>query len=357
MRHRFSLTPMLFILLITSFVSGQSPAPDLRYESVPNFLKLPNDLYLGEAAGVATNSKGNVFVYSRMGSSYMTTGPEPQLVFASPRNGARLLEFDKNGTFIREIVHGFYGYNLAHTVRIDPHDNIWIINEGANMVLKLDPTGRVLLTLGRESEVSFERPITHEAPKKSPQSRDGSGEPADIFNRPTDVAWDSAGNIYISDGYGNSRIAKFDPYGKFLKSWGSKGKGPGQFNLPHTIAIDTQDNIYVGDRENSRIQVFDTNGTFKTQYTNVGKPYAICISSGAHPYLYSSNSNGTATMENGEIYKMELDGRVVGKFGKAGRVLGQFGTTHQIDCRNPNEVYTAEVSTWRVQKLIVHPNQ
>jgi DNA-binding beta-propeller fold protein YncE len=354
MRKTFLWFPLAIVLCLSGPASAQRKIPEIRYESVPNFLKLPDDIHLGEGAGVATNSKGNVFVYSRMGGSYVTTGAHPELFLNSSRNSARLLEFDKSGNFIREIFQGFYAYNLAHAVRVDAQDNIWVVNEGANMILKLDPSGRVLLALGRESAVSFERPVAHSAAKKSAPA-DGSGMPADIFDRPTDVAWDSAGNIYVADGYNNSRIAKFDRHGAFIKSWGSRGKAQGQLNLPHTIAIDAQDNVYVGDRENSRIQVFDTNGTFKRQITNIGKPYAICISLGAHPYLYTSNSNGTASMDNGEIYKLELDGTIVGKFGTAGKLLGQFGTTHQLDCRNPNEVYAAEVSTWRVQKLILQP--
>ncbi len=177
----------------------------------------------------------------------------------------------------------------------------------------------------------------------------------DNFNRPTDVAWDSAGNIFISDGYGNSRVAKFDKNGQYIKSWGSKGKEPGQFDLPHSIAIDAQNNVYVADRSNHRIQVFDDNGAFKTQFTNVGTPYAVCITPGSHQYLYSSNSNPSTSMENGEIYKMELDGRILGKFGRAGKLLKEFGSVHEIDCRNPNEILVGELTNWRVQKLILHP--
>ena len=183
----------------------------------------------------------------------------------------------------------------------------------------------------------------------------GAGVKGDNFNRPTDVAWDAAGNIFVSDGYGNSRVAKFDKNGMFIKSWGSKGTGPGQFDLLHTIAVDPQGNVYVGDRSNKRIQVFDNDGNFKTQYTNVGAPYAICISSGAHPYLYTSNSNPSTSMDNGEIYKMELDGRIVGKFGKAGKLIKELGTVHEIDCRNPNEIFAGELTNWRVQKLVLHP--
>jgi DNA-binding beta-propeller fold protein YncE len=341
--------------LTAGVCSAQSKIPELSYQSVPHFIKLPDDMNMGEGAGVATDSKGNVYVYSRMGSSYVTTGPEPLLAFRSASGGAKLLEFDQNGKFLREINQAFYGYNLAHSVRVDAQDNIWVVNEGANVILKVSQTGRVLLALGRESEVSFERSLPGHAVSKKPPlgPADGSGLRADIFNRPTDVAWDSAGNIYVTDGYGNSRVVKFDRSGVFQKTWGSKGKGPSQFDLPHTIVADAHDNIYVGDRQNSRIQVFDTNGNLKATYTGIGHPYAICISSGPHQYMYSSNSNGTATMENGEIYKMELDGTILGKFGKAGKLPGEFGTVHQMSCNNANEVYVAEVSTWRVQKLLV----
>jgi len=168
----------------------------------------------------------------------------------------------------------------------------------------------------------------------------GAGIPGDNFNRPTDVAWDANGNIFVADGYGNSRIAKFDKNGKFLKSWGQRGTEPGQFNLPHAIAVDAQNNVYVGDRDNKRIQVFDTEGNFKTQYTNAGAPYAICITPGPRQFLFTSNSNPSTTMDNGEIYKMTLDGKIVGKFGTAGKLLKEFGTVH-----------VGELTNWRVQKL------
>ena len=185
----------------------------------------------------------------------------------------------------------------------------------------------------------------------------GAGILGDNFNRPSDVAWDAAGNIFVADGYNNARVAKFDKNGKFLKTWGSKGAEPGKFNLVHTIATDAKGNVYVGDRENKRIQVFDNDGNFKTQYTHVGAPFTLCITPGPHQYLYSSNSNYPDTLDNGEIYKMELDGTVVGKFGKAGKLLKEFASAHAIDCRNENELYVAEILSWRVQKVTLHPKQ
>src|SRR5262249_35078075 len=146
-------------------------------------------------------------------------------------------------------------------------------------------------------------------------------QPQDVFQRPTDVAWDAAGNIYVADGFGNSRIAKFDKAGKFIKSWGSRGSENGQFNTIHGIVIDAQGNVYVADTGNKRIQVFDGDGNFKSQITNIGNPAAICITPGTRQVLYSSNSNPVDDIDiGGEIYKLDLTGKVLGKFGKAGKL-------------------------------------
>jgi DNA-binding beta-propeller fold protein YncE len=179
-----------------------------------------------------------------------------------------------------------------------------------------------------------------------------AGAAGDSFNRPTDVAWDAAGNIFISDGFqGAPRILKMDKNGRFLKTFGGRGTEPGQFNSAASIAIDAKGNLYVADKGNNRIQVLDNDGNPKAQYTNVGTPSAICISPGAHQYLYSSNSNTPDDLDNGEIYKMELDGTVLGKFGTAGHLVKEFGSVNSIDCRNENVLYVGELINWRVQKV------
>ena len=212
-------------------------------------------------------------------------------------------------------------------MRIDPQDNIWVVDQMSSMVIKFDPNGQIQLLLGRKSE-SERLPAAPAGGRRGAGRRwrrraggapgeaggrggrggpPGAGAQSDVFQRPTDVAWDAAGNIYVADGYGNSRVAKFDKNGKFIKSWGSRGTATGQFNVVHGIAIDAQGNVYVADSGNRRIQVFDGEGNFKTQFADVGAPAAICISGGAHPYLYSSNSNPPDDIDvDGEIYKMEL---------------------------------------------------
>jgi sugar lactone lactonase YvrE len=238
-----------------------------------------------------------------------------------------------------------YGFAFAHAVRVDPQDNIWAVDEGTNMVIKFTPEGRVAMVIGHRPEPGDPAP--------------SNAEPY-VLSRPTDVAWDAAGNIFVSDGYGNSRVVKYDKNGRFIATVGTRGSGQGQLNLPHTIAADAKGNIYVGDRSNSRIQVFDNDLTFKAIYDQVGAPWAVCITPGPHQYLYSSNSfpdNNNSQLQDvtGEIYKMELDGTIVGKFGHAGKKLGEFATVHEIDCRNENELLVSEITAWRVQKITLHP--
>jgi len=179
----------------------------------------------------------------------------------------------------------------------------------------------------------------------------GAGIPGDNFNKPTDIAWDAQGDMFVSDSYTNARIVKLDKTGRFIKTWGSKGSGEGQFEMPNSVAVDAQGNVYVADLGNKRIQVFDNDGNFKRQITDIGAPWAVCISPGSHQYLYSSNSNPPDSMDNGEIYKMDLDGKIIGKFGSAGKLPKQFGTVNEIDCRDPNKLLVGELTNWRVQQI------
>src|SRR5213080_2941463 len=348
----------LLVLWLAAPVFAQEP-PEIRFHSAPDFLQLPPDLYLGEAAGVAVNSKRHIFVFSRGN----TGGP------AYGARAAQLLEFAPDGKFVREIGHHLYAWSFAHTVKIDRDDNVWVTDKGSDMVIKFNPEGRVALVFGRKQEASDEgtEPLKYVKPPLPPV--DG------MFRQVTDVAWDASGNAYISDGYVNSRIAKADKDGNWLKSWGEPGDQPGQFNVPHSIAVDAQNNIYVADRGNRRIQVFNTDGKFLRQFTidvpapadarpaignkpssttgtmSPGAPWAICITPGPNQVLYASDAFP------GRIYKLTLDGKVLGVLGKSGKPLGQFGWIHEIACPSENELFVAELLNWRIQKLDLEPTR
>ena len=348
--------------LVARAMPAQAQPREIAFESAGDFLNLPADTYFGEVAGVATTSTGNIWVYTQSGGPNATVGASRVYI----NGGPRLFEFDKAGKFLREIGTKDdsrpYNFLFAQGVRIDPQNNIWVVDRASRMVVKFDQSGRVLLTLGRRPEAIGEIGSSAGSGVYGRGSGPpGSGVPGDNFNQPTDVAWDAAGNIFVADGYVNSRIAKYDKYGKFIKQVGSRGSGPGQFNLLHAIAVDAQGNVYGGSRSDQRIVVFDNDLNYKTTFDHVGAPWSLCITPGpGHQYLYTSNSNPDNQdtelhKASGQIFKMELDGTVLGKFGVPGKEQGQFSTVHGIDCRVPNEILTTEIVEWRLQKFILHP--
>ncbi len=358
-----SLVGLLVLLASPAF--AQEAVPQIPFDA-SDPLKLPKDLYLGEVTGVAVNSKGSIFVLSRGN----TTGP------AYAAAAAQLLEFAPDGKFVREIGKNLYAWSFGHTVRVDRGDNVWITDKGSDMVVKFSPQGRVVMVFGRKQEASDEDTAPLKHPKPPLPAEDGR------FRQVTDVAFDPAGNAYISDGYINSRVAKVDRNGKWLKSWGDRGAKPGEFNTPHSIAADAKGNIYVADRGNRRIQVFDGEGAFlraiaidvpydpgarpaignlpdlakieagggpKTMMP--GAPWAVCITPGPNQVLYTSDAFP------GRVFKLSLDGKVLGVLGESGKQLRQFGWIHEIACPSENVLYVAELLNWRVQKLVLHPKK
>jgi hypothetical protein len=334
------------IALAGSEPSAQTAVREIAYESAPNLLKMPPNIHLGEVAGVATNTRGHLFVYTRTGNP--TAGLGNSRLFT--HGGSRLFEFDRSGVFVREIGQGIYGFLVAHAVRVDAGDNIWVVDEGSSQVIKFSPEGRVLMVMGRKAEAIAVRVEPSSGGGRSTGS--GAGGAGDQFSRPSDVAWDAAGNIFVADGHGaNARVAAFDRNGRFIRSWGSRGSDRSQFDTPHAIAVDATGNVYVADQGNKRIQIFGNDGIWKSQIANVGTPTAICISPGAHQYLYSAHTGDPYGMDDAAIYKLELDGTIVGRFGKAGKQMKELGLVNAIDCRADNVLYVGELSNWRVQKL------
>jgi hypothetical protein len=299
---------------------------------------------MGQTVGVATNSKGHLFVYNRTQNQGVARGGKAALLW----------EFDQNGKFVKEWGPNNYGESFAHAVRVDKQDNVWQIDEGSGMVVKYNPEGQSIFWLGRTPEaidylqsnleVLHFGGVTPPAKNQHPVGRKGE------FDRETDVAFDSQGNIFVTDGYGNSRVVKISPDGHWLKMLGTWGHDQDQFITPHAIASDSQNNIYVADRGNRRIQVYDNDLNYKKTIGNIGAPWALCTTESNPQYLFAGD--GTT----GKIFKIDLSsGKVVGMF-VTGQDHGAEDTgdlIHSMDCRSPNTVYIGSASMWDVQKVTI----
>ena len=284
-------------------------APQLEYVAVASPLTLPAGTTMGAAASLAFDSKGHVIVFNR--------GEKP------------FVEFDANGTFVRTFGDGF---TRAHGLRIDTDGNLWATDVGAHVVVKLNRDGRVLLTIGTKGQAGA--------------WDEAAG--AHLLNQPNDVAIGRNGDVFVVQGHtpgamGDPRVLKFDKTGKFIKSWGGKGKEPGKFEVAHGVAIDAKGLLWVMDRENQRIQVFDQDGAFVRQMTYAGLPCSVAIGRDSVFMV-----NGFA----GQLLRLDLDGRVLAAVGKPGTGVGEFGEAHFIAVSPKGDVYVADAINGGVQKFV-----
>jgi DNA-binding beta-propeller fold protein YncE len=329
--------------------------PKLNYKEEVLQLIVPG-MTMGETVGVDVNSQNHIFVYSR-------TNPQG---IARGGTAAMLWEFDPNGKFIKEWGPHNYAASFAHSVRVDKNDNVWQVDEGSGMIVKYNPQAVPIEQFGRTPEA-----IDYLEASVEKQGRGFEGEarreehPVEMvkrlhpdggvgtFNRPTDVAWDSAGNVFVTDGYGNSRVVKIAPGGHWLKWVGTWGTGPNQFNIVHSVAVDSHDNIYAADRNNHRIQVYDDNLNFEKSITGIGAPWGVCIpKADASGKQYIFSSDGTS----GRLYKIDLgSGKVVGwaqtSLGRGEDDAGRL--VHEIGCKDPNVVYLGSAILWNVTKVTI----
>lgn len=306
--------------------------PKLKVTEEVLRLSIPGQT-IGEAVGVAKNSKGSLFVFSRTGKTATVKGSAASMLF----------EFDPSLKFVKEWGPNNYAAGFAHTVRVDKEDNVWAVDEGANMVVKYRPDGSVALTLGRKEEpLDWLEKFVEEGEhlEKTPPARPW------VFNRPTDVTWDGDGNIFVSDGYNNSRLAKFDKNGNWVGAIGERGNAPDQFNTPHGITSDAKNNIYVADRGNRRVQVYSPDLKRNKIIEGMGAPWSVCVSPGPTQYLFSGDGNG-------KIYKFDLDGKLLG-WAETSKNHGQNGClVHELHCESDTVVYKGDCSTWQVMKLTI----
>ena len=313
----------------------EQSTPQLQISEEVLSLAVPGHT-IGEAVGVAKNSKGHLFVFTRSGSA----GP------ARGSTASQLFEFDQNLKFVKQWGQDNYAASFAHTVRVDKYDNVWMTDEGSNMVVKFTPAGMVSMVLGRKPEaIDFFERFVERGEKDENRAPVGT---VGVFNRPTDVTWDGQDNIYVADGYNNSRVAKLGKDGAWVKAVGTRGSGQDQFNTVHGITSDAKNNIYVADRGNRRIQVYDPELKFVKSFNNIGAPWTVCTTPpGPTPqYLFSGDGNG-------KIYKLDLDGNLLG-WAQTSRGHGQAGCLiHEIHCDSDTVIYKGDCSTWTVEKITI----
>jgi DNA-binding beta-propeller fold protein YncE len=293
------LKTAIVALIMATVAAGQN-WQKLNYAVDPEWPRLPAGWTFEETPGVAVDSREHVFVFHR--------GPHS------------IIEFNKEGTVARSWGDGIFV--RPHGLKFDGQGNLWAVDDQGHMVVKMDAQGRVRMVLGRKNT---------------------KGETNDTFNRPTDIAFAPNGDFYVSDGYGNSRVVKFTRDGKFVKTWGKRGEAPGEFNLPHGIAVDKRGRVYVGDRDNRRMQVFDADGNFITQWKHVGSPWGVAMTADDHIVMCDGYNN--------RILKLNLNGEVQGVLSGPGKLPGEVDYSHHIAVAASGSIYVAEIKNWRVQKF------
>lgn len=319
---------VLSVLLVALFVVGtaaQEKSLD-PYTVVHGWPILPEGMVLGQVSGVAVDSHNHVFIFHRAEGSWATDKTHP---IASPT----ILCFDgASGKLL--VSWGENRFLEPHGLRVDSRDNVWVTDRALQQIFKFSHDGKLLLTIGTERTAGVD--ATH-------------------FNLPADIAFASDGSIYVADGYGNNRIAKFSPEGKLLLDWGHKGTGPGEFNLPHSVAVDAQGLVYVADRSNARIQVFDANGKFLKMWCSpeLGRPWSLTIGPDNLLYVVDGGDLKPAPPDRGQLLKLDLSGKILAKWSRFGNYDGQIYWGHDLAIGKDGAVYVGDVfHGMRVQKFV-----
>lgn len=292
------------LLLLISFgivagataITGDKAGPELEFREVANWPTLPAGLKLGGISAVASDGRDNIYLLNRV---------KPFV-----------LVFDRDGKFLRSWNGDF---KTPHGLRIDADDNVWIADMANHLVQKFSTDGKLLLSLGK---------------------KDMPGLAADQFNKPADAITGPDGEIYVADGYGNSRVAKFTKEGKFLQDWGKKGKGPSEFNIPHVVYLDGDKRVIVGDRENQRVQIFDRAGKLLDEWKDTGAPYGLAFHKD-RVYL--------ADGRKGTIRVLDKAGKLLTSWQAS---AGTMEAPHWIHVDRGGAVYVGFVSGKKVQKWV-----
>ena len=299
-----------------------------KYELVKNWINLPKDFKLGNPTGIGIDTNQNIVVFHRADREWSLLGSMPN----SPIKSKTISIIDKNnGKLISS-----WGDNLfimPHGLIVDNENNIWVTDVGLHQVFKFTHDGRLLLKLG-EAKVS--------------------GNDSLHFNKPTDIAIAKDGSFYVSDGYGNSRVIKFSETGKYLFEWGKKGDKEKEFNTPHGISIDSNGNVYVADRENSRVQVFDSMGKFIKQFSDnsFGTICGVAFDKSKSKLFAVDDFTFLKIKHRGsDVFIFDTTGKVQTRFGRSGSDVGNTSWYHDLTIDNDENIYVGDILGNTVQKF------
>jgi peptidylamidoglycolate lyase len=310
------------VLTFSAIIFAKKPG---KYHVVHGWPVLPDNEVLDEVSAVAVDSHNNVFILTRAGRKWPDSDVLDQTSIAAPT----VFLFDgRTGRLLAKW--GEKVFALPHSITVDAADNVWIADTALHQIFKFSHEGKLLLTIGE---------------------RGVPGTDTSHFNRPSDVAVERNGTFYVSDGYGNNRVIKFAGNGKFLLQWGTKGKEIGEFDLPHAIALDGSDRVYVVDRNNHRIQLFDSQGKYLGAWS--GPPFVspqdVKISGDGSAYVVEGG-NSMPPDESGILVMQS--GSVRERIGRFGNYDGQFLDPHWVAVAKDGALYVADFAGRRVQKFV-----
>ncbi|MBI3207760.1 MAG: 6-bladed beta-propeller [Candidatus Solibacter usitatus] len=299
------LLPLSLLLATGLSLEAQTkPAPALPHKVVRDWAQLPKGLNFGEVSGVDVDKNDNVWVFNR---------------------GQRaVIQFDKNGKMLQAWAD--VPVKSSHGIRVGPDGNIWLIDVAGHAMIEMSPDGRVRRVWAQAGNAA------------------GNNDSKYGFNRPTALTFHSSGDIYVSDGYVNSRVVRYRKDGTYVQHWGKKGTGDGEFDIAHDVTIDRNGRVYVADRTNNRVQIFAADGKFLGKWTGIGQPWGLY-------YAAKENVIYMADGENNRISKLNLDGQVLGTLSEFGKEQGKLDFAHHLAVDSAGAIYVAEIKNWRVQKF------
>jgi len=328
---------IIYLLLILAFIlfasyifqdkkRGSGNDSTVKYVLQEDWPRLPDGVKIGNPTGIDLDSSGNIVIFHRANRRWPLIGSMPDSYIKSK---TILIVDAENGRLLNSW--GDHFFIMPHGLTVDRQNNIWVTDVGLHQVFKFSYDGKLLMKLGESKK---------------------AGSDSSHFNRPTDIAVDSDGSVYVSDGYGNNRIVKFSATGKYLFEWGKKGDGPGEFNIPHCISVDPKGNVFVADRENNRIQVFSSDGRFIKQIMSESFANICAVATvGSKTFAVDDLSFLKVRHRGSDIFSIDSTGQVKTRFGRSEGGNKQVCWYHDIAVDSRENIFVGDILNNKVQQF------